>query len=56
MYLQTCHLEYRYHAGIILLLFFTVFFVFFVLQGLVKICKKYMEANNFLFLICSLEK
>ena len=27
-----------------------------VLQGLVKICKKYMEVNNFLLIICSLEK
>ena len=26
------------------------------LQGLVKICKKYMEVNHFLFLSCSLEK
>ena len=27
-----------------------------VLQGLVKICKKYVEVNNFLLLICSFEK
>ena len=27
-----------------------------VLQGLVKICKKYMEVNHFLLLSCSLEK
>ena len=27
-----------------------------VLQGLVKICKKFMEVNHFLFLSCSLEK
>ena len=27
-----------------------------VLQGLVKTCKRYMEANHFLILICRLEK
>ena len=27
-----------------------------VMQGLVKICKKYMEVNYFLLLFCSLEK
>ena len=27
-----------------------------VLQGLVKICKKYMEVNHFLLLRCGLEK
>ena len=27
-----------------------------VLQGLAKICKRYMEVNHFLLLICSFEK
>ena len=32
------------------------FLVTSVLQGLNKICKKYMEVNHFLLLICRLEK